>query len=103
MTLNDPAAPHVVVYSTPYCPYCMAARRLLTIKGIPYTEYNLDQQPDKRAEMQQRSGRHTVPQIFINEHHVGGFDELNALEQSGELDSLLTSPSTQGATQPDEV
>jgi glutaredoxin 3 len=94
MTHSAPAARHVVMYSTTYCPYCMAARRLLTIKGLPYTEYNLDQQPDKRADLEQRSGRHTVPQIFIDQHHVGGFDELNALEQSGELDNLLTSPST---------
>ena len=89
MTTDTPATPPVVMYSTPYCPYCMAARRLLTIKGVTYTEYNVDSQPDKRREMEQLSGRHTVPQIFIKERHVGGFDELNALEQSGELDGWL--------------
>ena len=79
----------VVMYSTPYCPYCMAARRLLTIKGLTYAEHNVDADPAKRTEMETRSGRRTVPQIFVNERHVGGFDELNALEQSGELDDWL--------------
>lgn len=79
----------VTLYGTPYCPYCMAARRLLKLKGVAYTEFNVDGDPDKRAEMEQRSGRRTVPQIFIRGRHVGGFDELNALEQNGELDDWL--------------
>ena len=80
----------IILYGTPYCPYCMAARRLLKIKGLSYIEHNVDANPEKRTEMEQRSGRRTVPQIFIDERHVGGFDELNALEQSGELESWLT-------------
>ena len=79
----------VTLYGTAYCPYCMAARRLLKLKGVPYTEFNLDSEPAKRVEMEQRSGRQSVPQIFINDRHVGGFDELNALERSGELDNWL--------------
>ena len=79
----------IILYGTPYCPYCMAARRLLKIKGLSFVEHNVDSDREKRTEMEQRSDRRTVPQIFINERHVGGFDELNALEQSGELDSWL--------------
>lgn len=89
MTEPGTATPSVVMYSTPYCPYCMAARRLLTIKGVAYTEHNVDADPAMRTEMETRSGRRTVPQLFIAERHVGGFDELNALEQSGELDNWL--------------
>lgn len=88
MSRAEPAA-GVTLYGTTYCPYCMAARRLLKLKGVPYTEFNLDSEPAKRAEMEQRSGRRTVPQIFINDRHVGGFDELNALEHNGELDEWL--------------
>jgi glutaredoxin 3 len=68
----------------------MAARRLLKLRGVTYTEHNIESDPAKRAEMEQLSGRRTVPQIFINQRHVGGFDELNALERSGELDDWLS-------------
>lgn len=89
MSEQQPTSPTVVLYGTPYCPYCMAARRLLKIKGVLYTEFNVDSDPDKRSEMEHRSGRRTVPQIFIGDRHVGGFDELNALERNGELDGWL--------------
>lgn len=79
----------IVVYSRAACPYCVAARNLLKSKGVRWTEVSLDAEPDKRAEMIERSGRRTVPQIFIGDFHVGGFDDLDALDQEGELDRLL--------------
>ncbi len=82
-------SPNVVMYSTPYCPYCMAARFLLKNKGVAYEEINVANDSEQRAAMEQRSGRHTVPQIFIGETHVGGFDDINALETAGKLDDLL--------------
>lgn len=81
----------VVMYSTASCPYCVAARNLLAIKKVTWTEVSLDAEPDKRAEMMARSGRRTVPQIFIGDTHVGGFDDLDALEQEDALDRLLAS------------
>ena len=79
-----------MVYSTPFCGYCGAAKRLLTTKGAEFTEVDVMFEPDRRTEMQERSGgRRTVPQIFINDRHIGGFDDLNALDQAGELDALL--------------
>ncbi|MDE2069784.1 MAG: glutaredoxin 3 [Gammaproteobacteria bacterium] len=80
----------VTVYSTRVCPYCMRAKALLQSKHIAYTEYLVDQEPARRVEMQQKSGgRRSVPQIFIGDRHVGGFDELYALERRGGLDRLL--------------
>ncbi|HYW02620.1 MAG TPA: glutaredoxin 3 [Gammaproteobacteria bacterium] len=79
----------IVMYSTGACPFCMMARRLLETKGVDYEEIRVDKQAGGRQEMQRVSGRHTVPQIFIGERHVGGFDELQALERAGELDPLL--------------
>ncbi len=79
----------VVVYGTARCPYCIRARALLDSKGIPYEDIRLDQQPEYRAEMERLSNRRTVPQIFIDGNHVGGCDELYALEYAGELDSAL--------------
>lgn len=79
----------IVVYSSPFCGYCAAAKRLLSSKGADFTEIDVLMDPARRAEMIERSGRHTVPQIFIGDTHVGGFDDLNALEQRGELDALL--------------
>ncbi|MDE1887973.1 MAG: glutaredoxin 3 [Gammaproteobacteria bacterium] len=80
----------VTVYSTRVCPYCMRAKALLQSRHIAYTEYLVDQEPARRAEMQQKSGgRRSVPQIFIGDRHVGGCDELYALERRGELDRLL--------------
>lgn len=82
----------VTVYSTRVCAYCERAKALLEAKQVPYTEVLVDLDPGKRVEMVQKSGRRTVPQIFIGERHVGGFDELYALERSGGLDPLLTGP-----------
>lgn len=77
------------MYSTGWCPYCSRARRLLESKGAKFREIDLDEQPEARAEMIKRSGRRTVPQIFIGDTHVGGSDDLHALDASGGLDPLL--------------
>ena len=80
----------VLIYTGPSCPYCVAAKTLLKNKKVSYEEINLGEQPDKMNEMLQKSGgRRTVPQIFIGETHVGGSDELHALEKTGKLNSLL--------------
>lgn len=79
----------IVMYATSACPFCVAARHLLHSKGLQWTEVAVDQQTEKRAEMMQRSGRHTVPQIFIGDRHVGGFDDLSLLERQGDLDRWL--------------
>ncbi|KTD80525.1 glutaredoxin 3 [Legionella waltersii] len=79
----------VIMYSTGYCPYCTKARKLLDKKGIDYIDMRVDIQTELRDEMIQRSGRHTVPQIFINGQAIGGCEDLYALEQEGKLDTLL--------------
>lgn len=79
----------VVIYSTAQCPYCVQAKQLLEQKKVSFEEIRIDKNPEKAEEMIQRSGRKTVPQIFINDHHVGGCDDLYAANKSGELDSLL--------------
>ncbi len=79
----------IVMYSRAACPYCVAARNLLKSKDVRWTEVSLDAEPGRRAEMMERTGRRTVPQIFIGDVHVGGFDDLDALDQEGELDRLL--------------
>ena len=80
----------VTMYSTPICGYCAAARRLLQEKGAPVQEINVMMNPGKRSEMMARAnGRRTVPQIFIGDHHVGGFDDMAALDREGKLDGLL--------------
>ncbi len=81
--------PEVVMYATSWCPYCARARRLLEERGVSYTEIDIEARPEARAEMVRRSGRRTVPQIFIGDVHVGGSDDLHALEESGELARLL--------------
>jgi len=79
------------MYCTASCPYCQAADRLLERKGVREIErVRVDLEPARRAEMMQKSGRHTVPQIWIGGRHVGGSDELHDLEHSGELDQLLS-------------
>jgi glutaredoxin 3 len=81
----------VVMYSTGFCGYCVRARSLLERKGVNITEIKVDENAEDRAAMLKRSGgQRTVPQIFIGDRHVGGYDELAALERSGELDRLLT-------------
>lgn len=86
--MND--APKVVVYGNRSCAYCMAARMLLTKKGVDFENINVTNDPDALNEMNERSGLRTVPQIFIGDVHVGGFIELQALNQSGDLDEMLT-------------
>jgi glutaredoxin 3 len=79
----------VVMYATGWCPYCERAHSLFERKNVPFEEIDVDAHPEKRAEMMKRSGRRSVPQIFIGETHVGGSDDLHALEASGGLDPLL--------------
>jgi glutaredoxin 3 len=81
--------PQIVIYSTSYCPYCVRAKELLKRKGVEFTEILVDQDEKKREEMIARTGRYTVPQIFINNLHVGGCDDLYALEREGKLSELL--------------
>jgi glutaredoxin 3 len=82
-------APKVVMYVTDWCPYCTSARSLLEAKGVAAEEIDVEAVPGARAEMRARSGRDTVPQIFIGERHVGGSDELHALDAAGTLDEML--------------
>lgn len=80
----------VEIYTTRFCPYCHAAKALLSRKGVAYTEIDVSGQPARRKEMETRaSGGYTVPQIFIGDVHVGGSDDLHALEAAGQLDPLL--------------
>lgn len=79
----------VVMYTTGLCGFCRAAKKLLDKKGVEYEDIAVDFDAAKRQEMMDRSGRRTVPQIFIGDHHVGGFDDLSELEAEGELDPLL--------------
>ena len=82
----------VLMYCTAACPYCQAAERLLAEKGVAdVTRVRVDLEPARRAEMDQKSGRRSVPQIWIGERHVGGYDELYELERAGKLDALLQS------------
>jgi glutaredoxin 3 len=83
------AAPVVEMYANTWCPYCSAARALFAAKGVRVVEINVEEFPERRMEMVTRSGRRTVPQIFIGTTHVGGYDDLAALEQAGQLDPLL--------------
>ena len=81
---------NITVYMGPMCSYCDAAKRLLNKKNIPYKEINIALDEDKREEMLKKSnGKRTIPQIFIEDYHVGGYVELRALENKGELDNLI--------------
>lgn len=80
---------NVIVYSTQNCPYCVSAKELLTRKNISFEEVRVDENPDELAKMMKLSGRRTVPQIFIDDKPIGGFDDLAALNDSGELDNLI--------------
>lgn len=79
----------IIVYSTLICPYCNAAKNLLNSLDLAYEEVRIDLDPEQRALMMKKSGRTSVPQIFINDHHVGGFDDLSALHRAGKLGELL--------------
>ena len=82
----------IEIYTTPFCGYCARAKGLLDRKGAAYEEMDVMMDEKKRAEMRERSRRSTVPQIFINGQHIGGSDELAALEQAGKLDPMLAQP-----------
>ena len=82
--------PKVLMYSTAICPYCINAERLLVSKGVTEIEkIRVDLQPEQRIEMMQKTGRRTVPQIYIDDRHIGGFEELRALDLEGGLEPLL--------------
>jgi glutaredoxin 3 len=82
--------PKIRMYTSAVCPYCMNAERLLRSKGVADIEkIRIDLQPELRQEMMEKTGRRTVPQIYIDERHIGGFDDLRALDLAGELDPLL--------------
>jgi glutaredoxin 3 len=82
----------IEIYTTPFCGYCARAKSLLDHKGASYDEMDVMMDDKKRGEMRERSRRSTVPQIFINGQHIGGSDDLAALEQAGKLDALLAQP-----------
>ena len=80
---------HVTIYTKPYCPYCVRALSLLEQKGVEVTEIEAAFDPEKRQEMMRRSGRATFPQIFVGDVHIGGCDDMYALDRDGKLDPLL--------------
>lgn len=80
----------ILMYTSAHCPFCINAERLLTSKGVKeITKVKIDEDPQARTAMMEKTGRRTVPQIYIGERHVGGFDDLHALDVAGELDTLL--------------
>lgn len=82
--------PTIEIYTSPFCGFCHAAKRLLTEKGVSFAEYDVARAPEKRQEMLNRAnGRRTVPQIFVGQTHVGGYDDMAALDRAGKLDPLL--------------
>ncbi|RZA18873.1 MAG: glutaredoxin 3 [Proteobacteria bacterium] len=81
--------PHVVIYSSDWCPYCIRAKSLLERKQVAFEEIRVDGKPQLRAEMSSKAGRTSVPQIWIGATHIGGCDDLFALERAGKLDALL--------------
>ena len=90
---NESAAirPRVTLYTTGYCGYCVRAERLLAARGADVHRIRVDEQPAERVTMMQRTGRRTVPQIYIGDRHVGGYDELAALDRAGRLVAMLGS------------
>ncbi len=87
--MNDNDVPEITIYSSAQCPYCDRAKDLLTRKGVSFKEIRIDLDPLAKDTMIEQTGRRTVPQIYIGALHVGGCDDLYALERSGELDKLL--------------
>lgn len=81
--------PEILIYTSTICPYCIMAKRLLNQKGASYNEINIDRESGMREKMMRQTKRRTVPQIFIGDRHIGGFDDLYSLEVSQELDTLL--------------
>jgi glutaredoxin 3 len=85
--------PRIVMYATGVCPFCVMAERLLRAKGVAEIEkIRVDLEPERRKEMMERTGRRTVPQIYVGDQHVGGYDDLAALDRAGGLDPLLQAP-----------
>ena len=89
---------HVVLYGTRFCPFCTAARRLLTNKGIDYQDISVDNNPELRGKLITKSGRNTGPQVWFGTSHIGGFDELRDLERQGTFDAMLQSGVESGET-----
>lgn len=85
---------NVVMYSTRFCPYCVRAKAVFAAKNIQYDEIDVGQSADLRQEMIEKSGQHTVPQIWIGSRHIGGCDELLALDRAGQLDAILSGAAT---------
>ena len=79
---------NIIIYSTSHCPYCVRAKAVLDRKEMPYTEFFVDKDDKLRDEMIEKSKRYTVPQVFINDEHIGGFDDLYAFERSGQLNKI---------------
>lgn len=79
----------ITIYTSAWCPYCIRAKQLLTNKGYAFEEITVDGKPDVRSQMSEKAGRNTVPQVWINDQHIGGCDDLIALDQAGKLDDLL--------------
>ncbi|HQV40524.1 MAG: glutaredoxin 3 [Moraxellaceae bacterium] len=81
----------IIIYTTPICPYCVRAKQLLKQKGAEWTEVDVSRDANERMALMERTKQRTVPQIFINDQHVGGFDDLYALDRAGKLDAMLAS------------
>jgi glutaredoxin 3 len=81
----------IIMYTTAMCPYCQMAERLLRAKGVEVEKVRVDLEPERRIEMMEKTGRRTVPQIYVGDTHVGGYDDLAALDRAGKLDPLLNS------------
>jgi len=81
--------PEIIIYTAPLCPYCTMAKKLLERKGAAYTEINIDSKPGLREEVMEKTRRRTVPQIYIGDRHIGGFDDLHELDMQKQLDPLL--------------
>jgi glutaredoxin 3 len=95
--MSQSEMPHVEIFTTPYCPFCLDAKALLRKKSVPFTEIDVSRDRALRVQMMQRAnGRSTVPQIFIGPTHVGGCDDLYALEDEGKLDQLLSGAAVAG-------
>jgi glutaredoxin 3 len=89
--IADAGSPRVTMYTASYCGYCVRAERLLAARGVDdIVKIHVDEEPDERMAMMKRTGRRTVPQIYIGERHVGGYDDLAALDRAGKLASLLS-------------
>ena len=87
--MSTASKPAVVIYAASWCPFCVRAKQLLTAKGVAFTEIDVDAVPGAREESRARTGRTSIPQIFIGERHIGGFDDTKALDDQGKLDPLL--------------